>query len=399
MDNKQQPRSPKQKSNAGNRQSAAFGKSGSGASRYSAGTSASHSKPGFAADSRSASASRGKTGFAADSRSASASRGKPGFAADSRGARGNAGAARAAAAPRQAAPAPSRSYPVQENAELLAFLLQSVKGEGRNAIKAMLSRGQIAVDGKTQKVFNYALKPGQTVTVSKERIVEAPPLIGLSILFEDDDLIVVVKEAGLLSIASDQESELTAYRQLTAHVRLTDPSNRIFVVHRLDRDTSGVMMFAKSEHVQQELQNTWQDTVKERTYIALVEGQVKKQEGTISSYLKESKTLKMYSTSNPTDAQHAVTHYKVLQSNRNYSLLEVSLETGRKNQIRVHMEDIGHPIVGDKKYGSKSRAIPRLGLHARLLAFLHPSTGKLVRFETDIPKLFLNPFKDGFIPK
>ncbi|SDW45239.1 RluA family pseudouridine synthase [Paenibacillus sp. CF384] len=384
MDNKQQPRSPKHKTNTGNRQSAAFGRSESGASR---GASASRGKPGFA-------------GSAADYRGASASRGKPGFAsfaAGSRGASAPRGAAKAA--PRQAAPAPSRSYPVQENAELLAFLLQTVKGEGRNAIKAMLSRGQIAVDGKTQKVFNYALKPGQTVTVSKERIVEAPPLIGLSILYEDDDLIVVVKEAGLLSIASDQESELTAYRQLTAHVRLTDPNNRIFVVHRLDRDTSGVMMFAKSERVQQELQHTWQDTVKERTYIALVEGQVKKQEGTISSYLKESKTLKMYSTSNPTDAQHAVTHYKVLQSNRNYSLLEVSLETGRKNQIRVHMEDIGHPIVGDKKYGSKSRAIPRLGLHARLLAFLHPSTGKLVRFETDIPKLFLNPFKDGFIPK
>ncbi|WP_407673436.1 RluA family pseudouridine synthase [Paenibacillus silvisoli] len=299
----------------------------------------------------------------------------------------------------QPAPAPSRSYQVQESAELLAFLLQSVKGEGRNAIKSMLSRGQIAVDGTPQKVYNFMLQPGQTVTVSKERIVETPPLIGLTILHEDDDLIVVVKEAGLLSIASEQESELTAYRQLTAHVRAANPRSRIFVVHRLDRDTSGVMMFAKSEQVQQQLQETWQESVTDRTYIALVEGMVKKPEGTISSYLKESKTLKMYSTSNPTDAQHAVTHYKAVQSNRNYSLLEVSLETGRKNQIRVHMEDIGHPIVGDKKYGSTSKALNRLGLHARLLAFRHPVTGKSMRFETDIPKMFLAPFKEGFQPK
>nr|WP_245996287.1 RluA family pseudouridine synthase [Paenibacillus taihuensis] len=286
-----------------------------------------------------------------------------------------------------------------EPAELLTFLLQAVKSEGRNAIKSMLSRGQIAVNGTTQKVYNFMLQPGQTVTVSKERIVETPPLIGLTILYEDADVIVVIKEAGLLSIASEQESELTAYRQLTAHVRASNPSGRIFVVHRLDRDTSGVMMFAKSEQVQQQLQTTWQESVTERTYIALVEGKVRKQEDTISSYLKESKTLKMYSVSNPTDAQHAITHYKVLQQNSAFSLLEVSLETGRKNQIRVHMEDIGHPIVGDKKYGSRSKALNRLGLHARVLAFVHPTTGKLVRFESDIPRSFLQPFKEGYTPK
>ncbi|AZN42978.1 RluA family pseudouridine synthase [Paenibacillus albus] len=308
-------------------------------------------------------------------------------------------ARRPAPSPRPASPAPSKNYVAQEQMELLAFLLQEVKGEGRNAIKAMLSRGQIAVNGTPQKMYNYMLQPGQTVTVSKERIIETPPLIGLTILYEDADVIVVIKEAGLLSIATDQEPELTAYRQLTAHVRASNPSGRIFVVHRLDRDTSGVMMFAKSEHVQQQLQTTWQDTVKERTYIALVEGKVRKQEDTISSYLKESKTLKMYSTSNQPDAQHAVTHYKVLQQNSHFSLLEVSLETGRKNQIRVHMEDIGHPIVGDKKYSSRSKALNRLGLHARLLAFIHPTTGKLVRFESDIPRAFFLPFKEGFTRK
>ncbi|MCZ4136184.1 RNA pseudouridine synthase, partial [Escherichia coli] len=135
------------------------------------------------------------------------------------------------------------------------------------------------------------------------------------------------------------------------HVRRTDSRNRIFVVHRLDRDTSGVMMFAKSEAVQQKLQNNWKDQVQERIYVALVEGKVAKEAGTISSWLKESKTLKMYSSPRPGDGQHAVTHYKRLQSNSEFSLLEVRLETGRKNQIRVHMEELGHPIAGDKKYG------------------------------------------------
>lgn len=288
----------------------------------------------------------------------------------------------------------SKSYPVTEPIELLPFLIKNISGAGRNVVKSILAHGQVSVGGKSTTAYNYPLQPGQTVTVGKERPQEKLPLEGLAILFEDEHLIVIKKEAGLLSISSDNapENEITAYRQLTAHVRLENPKNRIFVVHRLDRDTSGVMMFAKSEAVQQQLQNTWQDTVLERIYVALVEGFVKKEKGTISSWLKESKTLKMYSSAYPNDGLHAVTHYKVLSANKSFSLLEVQLETGRKNQIRVHMEDIGHPIVGDKKYGARSRTIGRLGLHARVLAFTHPVTGKLVRFETEIPKLFLKPF-------
>ncbi|MEK8131004.1 RluA family pseudouridine synthase [Paenibacillus filicis] len=283
---------------------------------------------------------------------------------------------------------------VREPSELLAFLLSRLSKTGRNSLKSMLARGQVAVDGKTVTAYNFPLEPGHTVTVSKEKIVEETPLVGLAILYEDEHLIVVRKEAGLLSIASGQEeNELTAYRQLTAHVRWNNPSARIFVVHRLDRDTSGVMMFAKSEEVQQTLQNDWQEKVRERTYVALVEGKVKKLEGTITSWLKESSTLKMYSSSYPGDGQHAVTHYKVLQTSSQYSLLEVNLETGRKNQIRVHMQDIGHPVVGDKKYGSRVKPINRLGLHARVLAFTHPVSGELMRFETDIPKSFLSQFR------
>ncbi|WP_042164206.1 RluA family pseudouridine synthase [Paenibacillus gorillae] len=287
---------------------------------------------------------------------------------------------------------PDRKYQVNEEAELLSFLITHLN-QGRNSIKSLLARGQVFVGERAETKYNYLLKPGQVVTIRKEGTAETVPLAGLVILHEDDDLIIVNKDSGLLSIASDKEADLTAYRQLTAHVRVNDPKSRIFVVHRLDRDTSGVMMFAKSEAVQQKLQTNWQEIVKERSYVALVEGTVKKNEGTIKSWLKETSTLRMYSSERPNDGQLAVTHYKLLQAGRQFSLLEVHLETGRKNQIRVHMEDIGHPVVGDKKYGSKTKPIPRLGLHARVLAFEHPSSGKLMRFDTGIPKLFNSPFK------
>ncbi|ASA19635.1 RluA family pseudouridine synthase [Paenibacillus donghaensis] len=287
------------------------------------------------------------------------------------------------------APLPAKLYPVTEPAELLPFLLTHITGRGRNAIKSILSRGQVSVNGKTTTQHNLQLHPGQVVAIDQEK--QAPPeeLIGLTIVHEDEDLIVIQKDAGLLSIATAEETELTAYYQLMEHVRLANPKNRIFVVHRLDRDTSGLMMFAKSERIQQLLQTTWKETVKERSYVALVEGAVKHPEGTISSWLKETSTLKMYSSPHEGDGQHAVTHYKLIQMNRHFSLLEVHLETGRKNQIRVHMSDLGHPIAGDKKYGAETKTVGRLGLHARVLSFTHPATGELMIFESPIPKTFL----------
>ncbi|MFB9277465.1 RluA family pseudouridine synthase [Cohnella cellulosilytica] len=297
-----------------------------------------------------------------------------------------------ASSPRHSAPA--RRLQVTEPGELLEFLLAKLAPQGRNSVKSMLARGQISVDDRVEKQYNHPLHPGQSVTVSKTRASSAAPLVGLRILYEDDAIIVVHKDAGLLSIATAQETELTAYRQLNAHVRQADPKARIFVLHRLDRETSGVMMFAKTEQVQQNMQDNWKDVVTERTYVALVEGMVKKTNGTISSWLKETSTLKMYSSPVANDGQHAITHYKVLRANRNYSLVEIELETGRKNQIRVHMQDIGHPVAGDKKYGAKTKPFSRLGLHARVLAFEHPTTGKPMRFETDIPKPFLSQFKE-----
>ncbi|WP_166241241.1 RluA family pseudouridine synthase [Paenibacillus turpanensis] len=284
-------------------------------------------------------------------------------------------------------------WEVTSASELLAFVLEHANRFGRNTLKSMLARGQIEVDGRSVTKHNHPLHPGQSVTIHTGKKAEPMVWVGVRILHEDDDLLVIHKDAGLLSIASATEKEITAYRQLTEYVRRTDPANRIFVVHRLDRDTSGVMVFAKNEQTKEKLQTNWQEAVTERTYIALVEGKVKKPEGVITSWLKESKTLLMYSSSIPGDGQHAVTRFKTLQASSEFSLLEVELETGRKNQIRVHMQDIGHPVVGDKKYGSRKRPIGRLGLHAKVLAFQHPTTGESMRFESDVPKEFFRPFK------
>ncbi|HAM80305.1 RluA family pseudouridine synthase [Ornithinibacillus bavariensis] len=280
-------------------------------------------------------------------------------------------------------------FEVKEHGELLPFLLQQMNNRSRNSIKSMLTRGQVKVDDHIETKHNYPLLPGQIVSVLKNKAaIQENTFIGLNILYEDEAIIIINKDAGLLSMATEKEKRRTAYHQLMDHVKRENPRNRVFIVHRLDKETSGVMMFAKSEKVKRKLQENWKILVKERTYVALVEGKVKQTEGTIKSRLKESKTHKMYSIQDG-DGQLAITHYRRVQANSLFSLLEVKLDTGRKNQIRVHMSDLGHPIVGDKKYGAKSNDIGRLGLHAKVLSFLHPVTGQLMLFRADVPKSFL----------
>jgi 23S rRNA pseudouridine1911/1915/1917 synthase len=210
----------------------------------------------------------------------------------------------------------------------------------------------------------------------------------MRIVYEDEHIIVIDKNAGILSMASDNEKYLTAYNILSNYVKQQRPANRIFIVHRLDRDTSGLMMFARSEKVQSMLQRDWKNNVTARTYIALVEGEVTQPEGVIKSYIYESKSLMMHSTQNPDKGDLAVTHFKTLKSNKDYSLLSVTLQTGKKNQIRLHMQELGHSIVGDKKYGASGSPIGRLGLHASVLAFKHPITGKDLHFESKAPAKF-----------
>ncbi len=280
-------------------------------------------------------------------------------------------------------------YKVEKTIELLPFLLETFSNRSRNAVKSILTRGQVYVNNEEITQHNYKLQPGYTVSIQKNKVAKAATFEKMKILYEDEAIIVIEKDSGLLSVATENERSLTAYKQLMEYVQKLDPKNRIFVVHRLDRETSGVLLFAKSEKVKHTLQEGWKDMVKERSYVALVEGIVKKPEDTITSWLKETKTFKMYSSPKSEDAKKAITHYKVIKANNNLSLLSVYLETGRKNQIRVHMSDIGHPIVGDKKYGAKGNAIGRFGLHAIVLAFKHPVTGELLRFKSNIPTEFL----------
>ena len=218
----------------------------------------------------------------------------------------------------------------------------------------------------------------------------------LDILYEDDCIIVADKPSGLLTMSTGKEGEITAYSILTDYVRSarggrnTRDKGRIFIVHRLDRDTSGVIVFAKDEQTKHALQDDWNETIQERKYIAAVEGTLEYDEGTVASYLKDNpKSMKVSSSWTDNGGKYSVTHFKVLRSSGQYSLVEFELETGRKNQIRVHASVIGNPVAGDRKYGSASNPLHRLCLHASTLVFHHPRTGQLLRFDTGIPKDFM----------
>lgn len=211
---------------------------------------------------------------------------------------------------------------------------------------------------------------------------------GLTIIYEDHDLLVVEKPPGLLTVGTERDKSRTAYFVLTDYVRkgCARSRNRVFIVHRLDRDTSGLLVFAKSEAVQSRLQHGWEAT--EKKYLAVVHGPCRASADTITSYLTESRAQRVYSTPDPTQGKLARTAYRVLKQARELALLEVDLLTGRKNQIRVHLADIGHPIVGDRKYGRADEPAVRLALHAHWLAFPHPSSGVRVTFSTPIPGYF-----------
>ncbi len=284
------------------------------------------------------------------------------------------------------------SFKVDKDNELMKFLMEKMPQNSRNNIKSLLTQRRVMVDDVIVSQYNAPLKEGQKVSITKTKITKHK-LEGVSIVYEDNDILVVEKERGILSVATQNEREKTAYNILKNYLKEKNSKDKIFVVHRLDRDTSGVMIFAKSEKAQDILQTTWNDSVKERTYVALVEGNVKKNSDTIISYLAENKAMITYSTDNEEEGKKAVSHYKVLKRNKNYSLLEVNIETGRKNQIRVHMQDLGHSVVGDKKYGSTKNPIKRLGLHAHTIVFKHPITKEVLSFTSKIPEAFLSLFK------
>ncbi len=284
------------------------------------------------------------------------------------------------------------TFTVRESCLLLSFLIARLPGKGRNKVKALLTHHQVAVDNRVVTEHDYPLKVGQCVMIQERELCTKGSLSGIQILYEDRDLIIIDKPNGLLSIATHEERQQTAYHILTDYVKHNNPQERVYVVHRLDKDTSGVMMFAKRDMIKQALQNAWKESVLERSYVAVVEGEVRPSTGIITSWLKESSTHTMYVTGNRKEGQKAITHYKVKQLCNGYSLLEVQLDTGRKNQIRVHMQSIGHSVVGDSRYGSTKDPFGRLGLHARVLSFRHPVTHKILYFETEIPSQFRRLF-------
>lgn len=279
-------------------------------------------------------------------------------------------------------------FRIVSEVELLNFLYDAFPNRSRNSVKSILRRGQVSVNGRETTQFDEKLHSGDFVTIVKnEAAKRLGALVGIHIIYEDDDVLIIDKDEGILSVPTDKGEYYTVHQQMMDYVKHQHPRNRIFIVHRLDQDTSGIMILAKTEEAKNHLQNNWQEVVPERTYLAIVEGDVKEKEGTIKSHLLETRTHLMYSSEDG-EGLEAITHYKKLESKNNYTFMEVGLETGRKNQIRVHMKDIGHPVVGDKKYGAEGNPIGRLGLHAQAISFIHPRTGRNIRYEAKTPTAF-----------
>jgi pseudouridine synthase, RluA family len=277
---------------------------------------------------------------------------------------------------------------VTEASQLLNFLQEQRVRKSRNAIKQIIEQGLVKVNGRRASLFAQPLVEGDLVTLHKATQSEPRrrELSRLKIVYEDDFLLVIDKEAGLLSIASEGEKRETAYSMLSDYLKASKPGSRVFVVHRLDRETSGLMMFAKSVDVQGRLQSNWDEAVQRREYLAVVEGRFTPEKGRLVSWLTEDKFYKMHASARDNGGQKAITYYETMRYNKEFSLLLLNLETGRKNQLRVQLQQAGHPIVGDKKYGSRYNPIQRVALHACSLDFVHPITGVLLQFNSDIPQ-------------
>lgn len=308
-----------------------------------------------------------------------------------------------------------QNYQVSQDAFLLEYLFQLFPGQSRTGVKNMLSKGRILVNGESRTAFDLPLKKGDRITVLSKGISIARATrndarsevekAGVQILFEDENYIVVDKPSGMLTVATSKEKK-TLYALLNAYIKVNARMQRkedllsgrepdrstakIWIVHRLDRGTSGVLVFAKNERAKDILQSKWKDLVAERKYIAWLEGKLEKERGAIQSWLAENpKSLKMVSLDQEAPgSQLAITHYRVLSCSRHYTQVEFSLQTGRKNQIRVHAASLEHPVAGDKKYGAQTDPVKRLALHAETLVFRNPFSGKTVRCTSPLPACF-----------
>lgn len=277
---------------------------------------------------------------------------------------------------------------VDAPAELLAYLFASWPDLKKSQIRQWLKHQAVTVNDQPISQFNHPLKPGDIVTIRTGRHAAPKTTLGsgLKIYFEDTAILVIEKPSGLLSIASEAEQEKTAYRQLTDYVRHGNPlsRNRVWIVHRLDRETSGLMIFARTPQAKEILQAGWEEA--EKRYQAIVEGRLPAENGTLESDLDESNPYKVFSVSPNANTRHAVTHYRVITRGERLTLVELTLETGRRHQIRVQLSDLRCPIIGDEKYGAKTNPVKRLGLHSCALRFPHPLSRKPMSFTSPLPK-------------
>ena len=278
-------------------------------------------------------------------------------------------------------------YKVSDNCELLQFLLEQMPDSSKSKVKELLSHS-VCVNGRHVTQYNYPLQPGMVVTIDKVGYKERLKPRDLDIVYEDEHLFVINKHEGLLSY-SKKPNDTTVITVLNRYLSLTHQHYTAHIVHRLDRDTSGLMVVAKSKQVSQRFEADWKGLVNDRAYVAVAWGKMEPKEGTIKSWLTDGEYCVL---SSPTDngGKLAVTHYKVVRTSRRYSLLELRLDTGRRNQIRVHLREEKHPVVHDPMYGYKDDVSPinRLALHAFRLGFTHPITGKKLKFETPYPSAF-----------
>ncbi len=274
-------------------------------------------------------------------------------------------------------------YFVNGNYLLFDYLRNNIDGKSKNNIKSLLKNEVVFVNGKIVTKYNYILCDGDVVEINKKKANN-----NINIIYEDNDIIVIDKPSKILTISNKNEKVNTLYRMVSDYLK--KEHKKVFIIHRLDFDTSGIIMFAKSQRVQKLYQDNWNDLAKIREYTAIVDG-ITANKGHIESYLKQTKTLLVYSSKNK-DGLFAITDYEKIGGNSKYSMLKILISTGRRNQIRCHMADIGHPILGDYRYKCKINPIDRLCLHANRLEIINPLTNKLMIFNSELPSEFINIF-------
>lgn len=272
---------------------------------------------------------------------------------------------------------------------LMSFVTQMMPDAKRNDIKKWLRYGHLMVGGVVMTAFDAPVAPAEEVALNLTRPFPVFHHPRIQIVYEDDDVLVINKGYGLLSVGTNSHKrEENAYDIMREYVKNVDPRNKLWVVHRLDRHTTGLMMFAKSERANEVLRHNWNNIILERLYVAVLEGYLEQDKGYVKSRLAENSQFVVYSTDAPGEGRLAVTHYEVMGRGNGYTLAHFSLDTGRKNQIRVHAADMGHPIAGDRKYGAQTSPINRLALHAQTLRFAHPVTKKDMNFQSPVPREF-----------